>query len=113
MGIISHPLMAAAQPPLKVPRVGILVAARNRLPAIAVFRQTTEAGFLMAYGPDVADLHRRAAAYVDKVLRGARAGDLPFERPSKFELVINARTARALGLTIRPSLLLRANQVLE
>lgn len=89
------------------------LAARTRLPAIAVLKPTAEAGFLMAYGPDVADLHRRAAVYVDKILRGARAGDLPFERPSQFELVINARTARALGLTIPASLLLRANEVIQ
>ncbi len=89
------------------------LAARDRLPAIAVLKQTAEAGFLMAYGPDMADLHRRAAVYVDKILRGASAGDLPFERPSRFELVINARTARALGLTIPPSLLLRANEVIQ
>ena len=89
------------------------LAARTRLPAVASRKETAEAGFLMAYGSDVADLHRRAAVYVDKILRGARAGDLPFERPTKFELVINGRTARALGLTIPPSLLLRANQVLE
>ena len=89
------------------------LATRTRLPGIAFLKQTVEAGFLIAYGPDVADLHRRAAVYVDKILRGAKAGDLPFERPSQFELVINARTARTLGLTIPPSLLLRANEVIQ
>lgn len=89
------------------------LAVRTRLPAIAFLKQTVEAGFLMSYGPDVADLHRRAAVYADKIVRGARAGDLPFEQPSKFDLVINARTARALRLTIPPSLLLRATEVIE
>ena len=89
------------------------LAARSRLPAIAYLRQTAEAGFLMAYGPDLADLHRRAAVYVDKILRGARPGNLPFELPAKFELILNARTARALGLAIPASLRLRADHVLE
>jgi putative ABC transport system substrate-binding protein len=89
------------------------LAARHRLPGIFVWREFVEAGGLMSYGPSRADMYRHLASYVDKILRGAKPGDLPVEQPTKFELVINMKTAKALGLTIPPSLLLRADQVIE
>jgi putative ABC transport system substrate-binding protein len=88
-------------------------ATKNRLPTIAQSSFWPEAGGLMSYGPDPADLYRRAAAQVAKILKGAKPADLPVEQPTNFELVINLKTAKALGLTTPPSLLLRADQVIE
>jgi putative ABC transport system substrate-binding protein len=87
----------------------VAFAAMSRLPAMYGFRDFVEAGGLMSYGTDRRDLFRRSAGYVHKILRGARPADLPVEPPTKFELVINLKTARALGLTIPSSLLLRAD----
>ena len=89
------------------------LTAKNRLPAMYGLTEHAEAGGLMAYSANFADVARRAATYVDKILKGAKPGDLPIELPTRFELVINLKTAKALGLTIPPSLLQRADQVID
>jgi putative ABC transport system substrate-binding protein len=88
-------------------------AAQHRVPAIYQFQEFVEAGGLMSYGINLVERYHRAATYVDKILKGAKPADLPIEQPTKFELVINRNTAKALGLTIPPSILIQANRVIE
>jgi len=88
-------------------------ALRARLPTVSAFRSFTEAGGLMSYGPDFPGIYRRAATYVDRILKGTPPGELPIELPTKYELVINLKTAKVLGLTISQALLLRADKVIE
>ena len=88
-------------------------AAKRRLPAVFPWHEGAIAGGLMSYSTNFAEMYRRAASYVDRILKGAKPADLPIEQPTKFELVINLKTAKALGLTIPPSLLQRADQVIE
>ena len=85
----------------------------RKLPVVAASRLFAEDGALASYGPDLPAIYKHAATFVDKILRGTPAGDIPVEQPTKFELVINLKTAKALGLTIPQSLLLRADQVIE
>jgi ABC-type uncharacterized transport system substrate-binding protein len=91
----------------------VALATQHRLPAMFDAREFAEAGGLMTYGPSVLDSFRRAATYVDKILKGMKPADLPVERPTTFELVINLKTAQVLGLTIPPALLFQANEVLR
>jgi putative ABC transport system substrate-binding protein len=86
---------------------------QRRLATVHESREFVDAGGLMSYGPNRSDLGRRAATYIDKILKGAKPADLPVEQPTKFELVINLKTAKALGLTIPQSLLLRADEVIQ
>src|SRR5262249_8761356 len=97
-----------------VPRALILtLAARHKLPAVYVARFFVMGGGLISYGPDFLDEHRRAASYVDRILKGEKAGDLPVQLSTKLELVVNLKTAKALGLTVPDSLLARADEVIE
>ena len=107
LAVLSTPMFANER------RRVVDLAAKSRLPAVYSFKNYVDAGGLMSYGSNAADLSRRAAAYVDKILKGAKPADLPVEQPTKFELVINLKTAKALGLTIPQTLLQRADQVIE
>ena len=89
------------------------LAARNQLPVMYSLRDFVDVGGLMAYGADLPDQYRRAATYVDKILKGAKPADLPVQQPVKFDLVINLKTAKELGLTVPPSVLARADEVIE
>src|SRR5262249_34491170 len=110
---------AEALMPLGDPLIGsqskqvVEYAMSNRLPAIFATREPVEAGGLMSYAPDLADQYRRAAVYVDKILKGAKPGELPVEQPTKFEFVINLKTATQIGLTIPPNVLARADKVIR
>jgi putative ABC transport system substrate-binding protein len=107
-------LYVAGNPLLNAHRIGInTLATGAKLPTMYIQREFVEAGGLISYGPNFPDLFRRAADYVDKILRGAKPGDIPVEQPTKFDLVINLTTAKALGLAIPKSFLLRADEVIE
>ena len=91
----------------------ILAAARNNVPAVYAVSEAARDGGLLSYGPDLVDPWRRAASYVDRILRGEKPGDLPVQLPTKFEMLVNRKTATALGLAVPPSILLRADEVIE
>jgi putative ABC transport system substrate-binding protein len=91
----------------------VQLALKNRLPAVYSFREYVDVGGLMSYGPNLNDFSRRAATYVDKILKGVKPGDLPVEQPTRFELVINLKVAKDLGLTISQSLIARADEVIR
>jgi len=101
-GVLTAPAWRAAE-----------LALQHRLPSISPQVQFVESGGLMSFGANFADMHRRAASYVDRILKGAEPGELPVEQPTRLELVINLKTAKALGLNIPPALLLRADRVVE
>jgi putative ABC transport system substrate-binding protein len=105
--LLSSPLVFAHRTEISA------LAVKRRLPVVSMFVEFAEAGGLMAYGPSLRETFRRCGAYAGRILQGAKPGELPVERPEKFELVINLKTAKALGLTIPPSLLQRADQVIE
>jgi ABC-type uncharacterized transport system substrate-binding protein len=106
--------LAVSSPPTRAQRALLAeLALKHRLPGMFGTRENVEAGGLMSYAPDLVELTRRAATYIGKILKGVRPADLPVEQASKYQLVINLKTAKALGLTIPPSVLARADEVIE
>ena len=105
--VVSNPMFAQRRH-----RIAEL-AIKNRLPFVSIYREYAEAGGLMSYGPSLLEQYRRAATYVDKIFKGIRPGDLPVEQPTKFDLFINLKTAKAVGLTLPQSLLIGADKVIE
>jgi putative ABC transport system substrate-binding protein len=107
-------LVAVPDPFMVVHRAPIIsAAARNKVPAVYSQSPFVRDGGLLSYGPDLVDTHRRAATYVDRILRGAKPAELPVQLPTKFEMAVNLKTAKALGLAVPPSILLRADEVIE
>jgi len=110
----AHAIVTMDDPMIQSQRVRIAeFGLRQHLPVMGEFRSMTEAGAVMSYGPNTVDLWRQAANFVDKILKGAKPADLPVEQPTKFELVINLKTAKELGLTVPPTLMTRADEVIE
>jgi putative ABC transport system substrate-binding protein len=110
----AQALLVMTDPMFEAQRERIVdLAAKHRLPGIFGWREFAEAGGLLSYDPNLADMYRRLATYVDKILKGVKPGDLPIEQPTKFELVINLKTAKALGLTIPQLILFRADRLIE
>jgi putative ABC transport system substrate-binding protein len=105
--VLGDPFMTLHRAPI------ISAATRNNVPAVYYLSNFARDGGLLSYGPDVVDIWRRAATYVDRILRGAKPGDLPVQFPTKYEMVVNLKTAKALGLTVPQSILLRADEVIE
>jgi putative ABC transport system substrate-binding protein len=105
--VLSEPLLANYRGQIAA------MAVRDRLPAISTTREYAEAGLLLTYGANLPDQFRRSAAFIDKIFKGAKPADLPVEQPTKFELVVNLKTAKALSLTVPPTLLGRADEVIE
>jgi putative ABC transport system substrate-binding protein len=109
-----HGIVILSSPLINAQRAQIMsLALQMRLPTISLFTLFPRSGGLMAYGPNLPDMYKRAVTYIDKILKGAKVSDLPIERPSRFEFVVNVKTAKALGLTIPPSLLFQADEVIQ
>ena len=106
-------MVTSGSPSLHHRELIIALAARHKLPAVYYRRYFVASGGLISYGPDLADQYRRAAGYVDRILKGAKPGDLPVEQPTKFDFVVNLKTARALKLTLPQSILMQATQLIE
>ncbi len=105
--VLSEPVLANYRGQIAI------MALKDRLPAISTTREYAQAGLLLTYGASLPDQFRRSAAFIDKIFKGTKPGDLPIEQPTKFELVVNLKTAKALGVVVPPSLLLRADEVIE